>query len=161
MTLYYGETCALESETSSTRLRSMNPLNLHGARAFFTPWKHGFNVQEALESGEKLYQITLSFPGLPPEFLPYTKKLGNQVGLVLEEGNTMATKLKKGDGAPSIKVLASSTMRMPKVMQLPLLGGGFHNQRVEYTGLPNQCYICRNFGHIANSCPKKQNDKRK
>jgi hypothetical protein len=71
------------------------------------------------------------------KFLPYMKKLGTQVGIVLEKTTTMVDKLKKVDGVLFVKVLTSSNNTVAKADATPLLRGGFHDQRAEYSGLPN------------------------
>ena len=146
----------MENTSSVTRLLASNPLDLNGSRAFFSPWKHGFSVEEAITTGEKLYPIHMFFPSLPPEFVPHIGKLGSLLGMVLEEKNTMASMLKKIEGIPAVKILVTLTTKFPKGLLIPLMGGEILTQRVEFTGLPNQCFICRGFGHLAKTCPRRK-----
>ena len=36
------------------------------------------------------------------------------------------------------------------------MGGRILRQRVEFAGLPNGYFICRGFGHLAKTCPKRK-----
>jgi hypothetical protein len=43
------------------------------------------------------------------------------------------------------------------MVHLLIAGGGIMEQKVEYVGLPNQHFECRQVGHLTRSCPRKQN----
>ena len=127
----------------------------------FMPWWHGFNVKDAMEKGEKLFQLTLAFPNIPSEFLSYLDKLGAQVGIPLDEKDTMANRLRRREGIPSIKVMVGSLQKLHRIVQIPLVGRGWLDQRIEYSGLPNQCYMCKGFGHLAKNYTRKGHDQSK
>ena len=127
----------------------LNPLDLRGAKSFFMPWKHGFNPQEVIEKGEKMHVLTVSFPGLHSEYLPILSKLGSRVGTILEGTGTMASRIKQVSGIPSVRVVVITLNNLPTMFHLPVVDGGWIEQRVVYNGLPNQCYYCRSFGYLA------------
>ncbi|KAH7277723.1 hypothetical protein KP509_38G003800 [Ceratopteris richardii] len=118
-------------------LLTQNPLDLRGARAFFSPWHSGFNAAEATRNGEKIFKITA-------------------LGIQLETEDMMASHLARSNGMPSVKLLVSEIKDLPEILHLPIPRGGRRDQIVEYMGLPNQCFECRQVGHIARDCPKRQ-----
>ena len=65
----------------------------------------------------------------------------------------MASRVSRSNGMPSVKILISSTNLLPNIIQLPKPGGGSIIQKVEYVGLPNQCFTCKRMGHLAKNCP--------
>ncbi|MCO5552308.1 hypothetical protein L7F22_005819 [Adiantum nelumboides] len=75
-------------------------------------------------------------------------RLGSLIGSVLESRPTTASIVARAASIPSVRVLVPHVTSLPKVIQLPLVGGGWVDQRVEYLGLPNQCFICKQVGHL-------------
>jgi hypothetical protein len=47
-----------------SNLLQHSPIDIRGARAFVMPWKQGFNPVEVLHKGERIFPITVVFPGL-------------------------------------------------------------------------------------------------
>ncbi len=134
----------------------MNPLDLRGAKAFFSPWHSGFNAEEAAKNGEKIFKVCAYFPNLPKEYRSLTNSIGAKLGIPLAVEETMATKISRSAGIPQVRILVSGTSSLPEYIQLPRPGGGNVLQKVEYSGLPNQCFGCRQMGHLAKNCPLLQ-----
>ena len=64
-------------------------------------------------------------------------------------------------GATSTKLLISKSTDLPSNILLPnLLNSGqeSYSQKILYRGLPNQCFRCFGFGHLAKYCPKFKED---
>ena len=131
----------------------MNPLDLRGAKAFFSPWQHGFNAEEAAKKGDKIFKITTIFPNLSPEYRSLLFNIGSQLGIPMESEEEVVSRTARANGMPSVRLLVSGTTTLPELIQLPTTGGGTIDQRIEYAGLPNQCFECRQLGHIAKQCP--------
>ena len=67
----------------------------------------------------------------------------------------------KSMGAASAKILISKTVVLPSTILLPNLldpSEESFSQKVLYKGLPNQCFRCFGFGHLAKNCPKITKD---
>ena len=64
-------------------------------------------------------------------------------------------------GAASAKKLISKSVVLPSNILLPNTSQEFFSQKILYRGLPNQCFCCFRFGHLAKNCPKitKNTDK--
>ena len=63
-------------------------------------------------------------------------------------------------GAMSAKILVSKATVLPSHILLPNLldsKQSSYSQKIMYRGLPNQCFRCFGFGHLAKHCPKFQN----
>ena len=63
-------------------------------------------------------------------------------------------------GAISAKILVSRATILSSHILLPNLLDSTqspYSQKIMYRGLPNQCFRCFGFGHLAKHCPKFQN----
>ena len=59
----------------------------------------------------------------------------------------------KNKKTPIVRLLGHSNMVLPSSIQLPpLIGGKGRVQKITYAGLPNQCFKCRQIGHMAKDC---------
>ena len=134
---------------------AMSPLAIQGACAFFMPWYHGFDpATEA--SKERLIPMTVCFLGLHREYLPLLPRIGALFGSLLETSPLIASMVACVAGLPLVKVLVQDPSALSDSVLLPMVGEGFLTQRVEYSGLPNQCFICRQLGHLAKMCPRQR-----
>ena len=140
---------------SVSMVLASNPLDLRGAQALFSPWYHGFNAQEAAKRDDKLFKVIAVFPNLPKEYIPFMSRIGDTIGRTLETEETMAARLVRANGHPSVRILVAGVDALPTVILLPTSGGGKFSQVVEYAGLPNQCFVCRKIGHLAKDCPRR------
>ena len=56
----------------------------------------------------------------------------------------------KNKKTPIVRLLGHSNIVLPSSIQLPpLIGGKGRVQKITYVGLPNQCFKCRQIGHMA------------
>ena len=74
------------------RLLGMNPLDLRRAKAFFSLWHSGFNVEEAVKNGQKIFTITAIFPNLPKEYMSFLNSIGAKLGIPIGTTDSMASK---------------------------------------------------------------------
>ena len=55
---------------------------------------------------------------------------------------------------PRMKLIVSDVKALPQTMVLSSKLMPDHVQPVEYAGLPGQCFVCRQMGHMARECPR-------
>ena len=132
-----------------------SPLDVRGARAFVMPWKQGFNPVEAIRKGDRIFPLTIVFPGLRKEYLPMLEAIASRIGTVVRVQESMAMRLSKMSGFPSARILVESLENLPTKVRLPNEEGDFIEQKVEFAGLPGQCFYCRQMGHLAKNCPRR------
>jgi succinate dehydrogenase/fumarate reductase-like Fe-S protein len=56
---------------------------------------------------------------------------------------------------PSVRILVTGLDLLPEVIYLLTSDRKRLEQRVEYVGLPNQCFVCKHIGHLARECPTR------
>ena len=61
-------------------------------------------------------------------------------------------------GVPVVRLIAPRSVRLPATISLPnlLLNKPPVMQNVYYQGLPDQCFVCRQFGHLGRDCQKRR-----
>ena len=144
-----------EASDMAARVLQLSPLTLRAGRAYFRPWRHGFDpTTEVVE--EASFPVSVCLPGLRREYLHLLPQIGGIFGVTLETPRTAASVAAKAAGLPSVRVLISDPSALPKEIFLPAASGAWFRQRVEFTGLPNQCFVCRKIGHLAKACPRRQ-----
>ena len=147
-----------EASEAAAKVVLLSPLALGSARAQFRQWFHGFDpTGEAASSfvppGERGFPVTACFPGLRKEYLPFLPQIGRALGTYLESPRSAASVVAKAAGLPSVRILIPDPAKLPSQIDLPTLAGGWVSQRVEFSGLPNQCFACREVGHLVRACP--------
>ena len=112
-----------EKMETARNLLTMNPLELRNARAFFSPWKHGFNATEVAEQGQPMFKVMAILPNLPKEYVSLLHIIGGKIGIPFETQDSMATRIYRANGMPSVKILVAGIEALPNIIQLPTLGG--------------------------------------
>ena len=60
-------------------------------------------------------------------------------------------------GYPSIRILVPSMENLPtQVLLASLTENSMFRQKLEYVGMPGQCFYCKQKGHVLKDCPKKK-----
>ncbi|KAH7351551.1 hypothetical protein KP509_19G002600 [Ceratopteris richardii] len=144
---------------SHIRLLAANPLDVRGIRLFFLKWKPGFRPDEVAHSMEKMFIVTVNFPGLLAEYHSLLENMGATIDAIQKPKENMASRITKALDAASIRVLVSDTDNLPVVIRLPSLDAGIWDQTVVYGGLPGQCFICKENRPLRQSLPKEEKEK--
>jgi hypothetical protein len=79
--------------------------------------------------------------------------IATRIGSVVNVQESMAATVAKSSGFPSARIFVGSLERLPTKILLPNGEGESIEQRVKFSGLPGQCFYCRNMGHLAKDCP--------
>ena len=60
-------------------------------------------------------------------------------------------------GVPDVRLIAPRSVHLPITISLPnlLINKPPVFQKVYYQGWPNQCFVCRQFGHLGRDCLKR------
>ena len=146
-----------ENGESVSCLLSLGSVDLKGALAMFYLWRREFNALALQEDSAAMFTCTTVFPNLEKEWRKILPKLGASIGTDLAFQSCTKNEVLEG-GAPSVKLLCRKGDKLPQWIQLPKLDGNAFQklQKVVYYGLLNQCYRCREIGHIAKACPLEQ-----
>ena len=132
------------SEEAVTKLLAIKEAGVEGAWISFHKWSHNVNVDEILQDQESSMVFTVVFPRLRKEWrnvLPCIETLlGKVIGM--REGQV-------GE-VPAVRLIAPRFVRLPSTITLPnlLMNKSPVVQKRYYQGLPNQCFVCRQFGHL-------------
>lgn len=145
-----GIFCAhLSDELCTLSLLARSPI-LSGSRIIFLyPWYPGFSAEDFERRHDTpRFPVTLSFPGMPPEFRELIPGIAAHWGIVLPGS------LSAKSGTPRIQVLAPGSTTFPDIIEIGFQGSSYL-QRFLVTGRPGQCLRCHEFGHLVGSCPRR------
>ena len=135
-------------------------LDIQGSMGFYTYWPQGFSLQEAAKTFGKRYTATILFLGLRKEYLLFLKEINEHIGKVFRKSDYQQVANTDNVGIASIRVMMESLQQLPSVIKLPKLDGGTIDQKVVFSGLPNQCFYCKHVGHFVQECFKRKEEKR-
>ena len=115
------------------------------------PWKPGFDPVEMLNSGHRLTPISMAFPRIPKEYMVVLPSIATRIGTVPPpREKALEMKLTR---YPSIQILAPSIENLPTQVLLPsLTRKTIFMQKLEYVGMPGQCFYCKQQGHVLKDC---------
>ena len=140
------------------RLLEIKHTSLEGAWISFYKWNHNVSVDDILKNKEAHMIFTAIFPGLKKEWRQVLTQIGSLLGTVIAIKNDSSQDDDRIRGAPSLRILAPRNSELPSYVLLPNLQEHKEplSQKIMYQGLPDQCFICRNFGHLGKECPRRR-----
>ena len=77
-----------------------SPLDVRSARALVMPWKPGFNMVEAIWRGDRIFPLTIVFPGLRKEYLPILGVIASRIKTMVKVQESMVARITKMSGFP-------------------------------------------------------------
>ena len=146
----------LEDKDSASNLITLSPCQVRNTWLFMRKWTHGFNPEKAAQHEDSMKKVTMLFPGLSLEYNMLLPTIGNSFGMMLEEELTLADRLKKHLGPPSIRLLVHDINKLPSKILIPGKNGIRIEQRIEVIGAPGQCFACKKLGHLKKNCPTRR-----
>ena len=137
-------------ETNICKIIESNPLTWHNARAYVFKWDVDFDMCKANACvGNPIVIMTL-FPGLPNQWESFLPAIGKcMVGQCLEK-----TLVERISETPRMKLIVFDVKDITQSMVLSSKLMPDHVQPMEYAGLPGQCFVCRQMGHMAQEFPR-------
>ena len=145
-------------EESVNKLLAIKEAGVEGAWISFHKWSHNVKVDDILQDQEASMVFSAVFPGLRKEWRNVLPRIGALLGKVIATRNGQAVESNRGGGVPAVRLIAPRNVRLPAMIALPNL---INNkppvmQKVYYQGLPDQCFVCRQFGHLGRDCQKRR-----
>ena len=100
------------------------------------------------------------FPRLRKEWRNVLPSIGALFGKVIATRYEQDYGVDRASGAPVVRIIAPRSRRLPTTMSLPnlLINKPLVIQKVYYQGLPDQCFVCRQFGHLGRDCQKRRSN---
>ena len=149
-----------ESERMVPFLLERKVVTIKGVWVSFHKWIHKFSSNQIHHDLDSLYTSTMVLPNLRKEWISFVALIIATIGTVLEVYDTPRKIGDKMLGALSAKLMISKDTVLPSHILLPNLLNSrqpSYSQKIMYRGLPNQCFRCLGFGHLAKHCPKFTN----
>ena len=133
-------------------LVELKVLELKYGKVLLLPWSPGFNPIEELRKLNNPRVITATFPGLPPHLCHLLPLFGEQIGMICPQKASMADTVVE---VAKLRILVPSLHGLPSRIRLYSEELGLTVVKVVYEGLPGQCFICKQTGHLGKECPHK------
>ena len=142
----------LGDDSLAQPLVELKVLELKYGKVLLQPWSPGFDPSEELRKLNNPRVITATFPGLPPHLCHLLPFFGEQIGTLFPQKMSMADTIAE---VPKVRILVPSLHGLPTRIRLYSEELGLTVVKVVYEGLPGQCFICKQKGHLAKNCPRK------
>ena len=142
------------SEESVNRLLMIKEAGMEGVWVSFHKWSHNVKVDDILQDQEASMVFTTIFPGLRKEWRNVLPCIGALLGKFIATRDGQAHGTNRMGGVPAVRLIAPRSIPLPATISLPnlLLNKPVVVQKVYYQGLPDQCFVCRQFGHLGRDC---------
>ena len=146
------------TEESVNKLLMIKEAGVEGAWVSFHKWSHNVKIDDILQDQEASMVFTAIFPGLRKEWRNVLPCIGALLGKVIATRDGQAHGTDRMGGVPAVRLIAPRSVRLPATISLPnlLLNKPPVVQKVYYQGLPDQCFLCRQFGHLGRDCQKRR-----
>ena len=142
------------TEESVNKLLTIKEVGVEGVWVSFHKWSHNVKIDDILQDQETSMVFTAIFPGLRKEWRNVLPHIGALLGKVIATRDGQAHGTDRMGGVPVVRLIAPRSVRLPTTISLPnlLLNKPPVVQKVYYQGLPDQCFVCRQFGHLGRDC---------
>ena len=117
----------------------------------------GFSPKDSLATCNNLYPATTNFPELRKEYVPFIEEIGGHIGMIVRKRKELINAGGLDGGIPKIRLLMASLQNLPTKLMLPKLDGDFLEQNLEFSGLLNQYFHCKQLRRFLQQCPKRKN----
>jgi len=146
-----------EDEEGAKATRRLTVVDWSGLCLSFSRYIPNFDASSQGAEAQLTHAIKVQFPDLHEQFWN-TRALtimASKIGEVLEI--EAADSYIKRPAGPMITIELKDISKLPGYIRIPSMAEGAKTndmiaQRILYSGLPNQCRKCRQFGHHAQSC---------
>ena len=135
------------------KLLLVGSVKMKGVWMQFLKWYAGFDLDDLRETIARRFVFSVMFPALPKEWQSIIKDIASTLGQLIDEDVEIERFNAKNQNTPIVRLLGHSNMVLPSSIRLlPLIGSKVRVQKITYAGLPNQCFKCRQIGHMAKDC---------
>ena len=135
------------------KLLLMGSVKIKGIWMQFLKWYAGFDLDDLRDTISRRFVFSIMFPALPNEWRPVINEIAATIGHLIDDDVEIERFNSKNQNTPIVRLLGHSNMVFPASIRLPPLSGGKARvQKIIYAGLPNQCFKCRQIGHMAKDC---------
>ena len=92
--------------------------------------------------------------------MPFLEEIGGHIGMAVRKVKEQINARGLDGGVPKIRLLLASLQNLPTKLMLPKLDGDFLEQNLEFSGLLNQYFHCKQLRRFLQQCPKRKNGPR-
>ena len=136
------------------KLLRLGSTRINGILLHFLQWEPGFDLNVVSEQLSHYFVFSVMFPALPKEWKPVMPYMASTIAQLLDEESDVVRYVAGNFNLPYIRLIGHKGMTLPSYVRLPAMFQAPERvQKVKYSGLPNQCFVCNRIGHVVKDCP--------
>jgi len=146
-----------KNEEGAKATRKLTLVEWNGLSLSFSRYTSGFDANAQGAEALLTHTIKVQFPNLHEQFRNDRALtiMASKIGEVLDIES--ADSYVKRPAGPMVTIETKDITKLAGYIRIPSMAEGASitdtiRQRILYSGLPNPCWKCRKFGHLARSC---------
>ena len=143
------------------KLLLLGSTRINGILLHFLQWEPGFDLNAVSEQLSHYFVFSVMFPALPKEWKSVMPYMASTIAQLLDEESDVVRYVAGNFNLPYIRLIGHKDMILPSYVRLPaMFQAPARVQKVKYSGLPNQCFVCNRIGHVVKDCPVRDEQNR-